>query len=217
METNLPIVVIEDHAIIRGLVKRVAEDAFGAPDVHDAREGEAGVDLCQQVQPALVLLDLELPDVEGFELIDRIREVAPRARILVLSSHTESYVLHRLQASQVDGFVDKNEHSPEMLEEALRRVADGKRYFSPSVEAAFARFRTDPHAFAKLLSDREQEMLRLFGQGWSDATIAEQVGLREVTVRNHRRNIMSRLGIHSTPTLIRYALEHGFSRVRPDS
>lgn len=208
------LVIIEDHAIVGGLVARVAEDAFEAVTVHSTREGYAGVELCAKEKPDIVILDLELPDADGFELVEKIREVSPETRILILSAHTESYVLHKLKAARVFGFVDKNEQSPNTLVEALRSVAEGRQFMSKSVEKAFEQLSANPNSFHKLLSEREQDLLRLFGQGLTDQAIAEQVGLKELTVRNHRRNIMSRLGIHSTPELIRYALEHGFSRVR---
>ncbi|WP_438480482.1 response regulator [Oleiharenicola lentus] len=214
MTAGISIVLIEDHAIVRGLIERVAEDAFPGATVSAARDGKTGLELCQQHKPRLVLLDLELPDADGFELVSEIRKVSPGARILILSSHTEDYILHRVHQVAVEGFMDKNDPSPEMLTEALQAVASGGRYFSATVENAFARFREDPLAFSKLLSEREQELLRLLGQGLSDEKISEKVGLREITVRNHRRNIMARLGIHSTPELIRYALEHGFARAR---
>lgn len=208
------IVLIDDHSIVRGLLQRIAEDAFPGVTVFAARDGRTGIDLTEQHQPELILLDLELPDADGFELVGQLRTAAPRARVLVLSSHTEPYVLHRIIEAAVDGFVDKNEHDPALLVGVMRQVADGQRYFSAVVQDALARFRSDPTAFPKLLSPREQDLLRLFGQGWSDQRIAEQVGLRDITVRNHRRNIMARLGIHSTPELIRYALENGFTRIR---
>jgi len=211
---NVTIVIIEDHAIVRGLLARVAQDAFPRSKVTLARDGRQGVELCRQEKPELVLLDLDLPDGDGIERVQEIRAVAPAAKILVLSSHTEPYILHRVQQVRVDGFVDKNEGELELLAQALQQVIAGQMYFSPSVQEALTRFRSNPNAFSKLLSEREQALLRLLGRGWTDGRIAEEVGLKEITVRNHRRNIMGRLGIHSTPELIRYALENGFSRVR---
>lgn len=208
------IVVIEDQAIVRGLVVRAAQDALPDAVVHPARSGAEGLELCRREQPGIVLLDLELPDVDGFELVTTIRAASSRTRIIIFSSHTEDYLLHRVNQAHVEGFVDKNEQTPEMLIDALRTVAADRRYFSPTIERALAQLRSDPRAFPKVLSEREQELLRLLGLGWTDTKIAEVVKLSEFTVRNHRRNIMSRLGIHSTPELIRYALEHGFTRAR---
>jgi DNA-binding NarL/FixJ family response regulator len=206
------IVAIEDHAIILSIVERVGEDVFPGARIALARDGQAGLELCRREQPGLVLLDVELPDCDGFDLVAQIRSCSPEARILVLSSHTEPYVIHRLNVARIDGFVDKNDQPSESLAAALRAVSSGARYFSPAVERALSRHRSDPQSFDKILSSREQELLRMLGQSLSDLEISEKAGLSELTVRNHRRNIMAKLDLHSTPELIRYALENGFSR-----
>jgi len=135
----------------------------------------------------------------------------------VLSAHTEPYILHRVRTAGVEGFFDKNEQTPETLLVALRTIMEGRDYFSASVESAMAKNRNDPGSFAKVLSEREQELLRLLGLGLTDQVIAGKFKLSELTVRNHRRNIMAKIGVHSTPEMIRYALEQGFTRVKPRS
>jgi DNA-binding NarL/FixJ family response regulator len=214
MSSDLQVLIVEDQAIVRGLIERVLQDAFPYPRVAATREGAAGLELCRQLHPDLVVLDLELPDRDGFDLVHQLRDCAPRVKILILSAHTEPYVLHRVCDAGVDGFFDKNEQTPETLLVALRTIMEGRQYFSASVEKAIARNRNDPDSFTKVLSKREQELLRLLGQGLADQVIAERFKLSELTVRNHRRNIMAKIGVHSTPEMIRYALEQGFTRVK---
>ncbi|AHF92387.1 histidine kinase [Opitutaceae bacterium TAV5] len=209
------IVVIEDHAMVRGFVARVCEDAFAKPVVHQATTAAEGLALAKSVQPELVLLDLELPDRDGLDLVADLRSVAGGARILVLSAHIDHYSVHRIHGAGVDGFIDKNEQSPEVLCNAMREVVAGRRFFSAAVSRAQAALRADPHAFTKLLTDREIEALRLFGLGLSNEDVAGRFGVNPLTVRNHRRAIMTKLGIHSTPELVRYAIENGFTRIRP--
>src|SRR5204863_8849652 len=103
----------------------------------------------------------------------------------------------------------------EVVREAIAAVAAGGTFFSPVVGRAKARLRNDPNAFTKLLSPREQDILRLLGEGLSNEKVAERVGVSTQTIHSHRRNIMVKLGIHSTPELIRYAMEKGFTRLRP--
>jgi DNA-binding NarL/FixJ family response regulator len=208
------ILVIEDHAMISSFVARVAAEVFPAVKIEIAREGGAGLEACQRLQPDLVLLDLELPDGDGFDLVQRLRDLAPAARVLVLSAHIEPYILHRVHQAKVEGFVDKNNQTPETLGTALRTIAEGRKFFSEAVSVALANIRTDPQSFTKVLSEREQELLRLMGRGESDQAIADLLKLSQFTVKNHRRNIMAKVGVHSTPELIRYAIEHGFARMR---
>jgi DNA-binding NarL/FixJ family response regulator len=208
------IVVIEDQAIVSGLVERVAGEVFPRAKIHVAASAQAGLDACRAHQPEIVVLDVELPDGDGLDLVQRIRSDVAGVRVLLLTAHTEPYILHRAQQANVDGFVDKNRQTPEMMAEALRAVAQGRRLFSSGVTEALAEERADPRSFSKRLSDREQELLRHFGLGASDQEIAERFQLSQHTVRNHRRNIMAKIEVHSTPELIRYAVENGFARFR---
>ncbi|MDR1283440.1 MAG: response regulator transcription factor [Opitutaceae bacterium] len=211
----IKIIVIEDHVMVRGFIARVCEDAFARPLVYPATTAAEGLALAKSVQPDLVLLDLELPDRDGLDLVADLRPAARSARILVLSAHIDRYSIHRIHDAGVDGFIDKNEQSPEVLCNAMREVAAGRRFFSAAVNRTRAALRADPHAFTKLLTDREIEALRLFGLGLGNEEVAARFGVTPLTARNHRRAIMTKLGIHSTPELVRYAIENGFTRIRP--
>lgn len=213
----MKIVVIEDQAMVRGLVVRACHEAYPCEIIGEASDCRSGVDLCRQLVPDLVLLDLDLPDGDGLDFTGEIRRAAPSARIMVLSSHTDSYSLHRIYRAGVHGFVDKNEQTPEVLCAAMRQIMAGGAFFSEVVERNNAQLRADPKAFTKVLTEREQDLLRHFGQGLTNEQIAARVGLNAFTVRNHRRNIMGKLGIHSTPELIHYAIEKGFTRIRVGS
>jgi DNA-binding NarL/FixJ family response regulator len=213
-ECVVEIVVIEDHVMVRGFVTRSSRETFPGASVHEASDGAHGLALCRQLKPDLVLLDLDLPDADGLDLAIQIREAASSTRILVLSSHADPYVVYRLQSAGITSFVDKNEQSPEMLGTAMRAVVEGRRYVSPLVERVHLALRTDAKAFSKVLSAREIELLRVFGRGLTNDEAATELKLTAFTVRNHRHNIMAKLGIQSTPALIRYAIENGFTRIR---
>ncbi len=198
--------------MIRSMIVRSCRDRIGGVEVGEATTGAEAVALCRKTQPDVVLLDIGLPDGDGLDRVPAIREAARQAKIIVLSSQTNAYSLARIHRAEVHGFVDKNEPSPEILAKAIEAVLAGRTWFSAVVERTRAALRADPRAFTKLLSDREQEMLCLIGQGLTNEEIGPKIGLSVNTVRNHRRNIMAKLGIHSSPELIRYALEKGFIR-----
>lgn len=211
---KMNVVVIEDQVMVRGLIARVCQERFSCERLAEAADGRTGVALCQQLQPELVLLDLDLPDGDGLDRMPEIRRVAPHARIVVITSHSDEFSIHRSLEAGVAGFVDKCAHPIEAVSEAIRAVESGRRFFSPVVGRARAQLRDDPKAFTKLLSAREQEVLRLLGEGLSNDEVAAHVGVSPQTVHSYRRNIMSKLGIHSTPHLIRYAVQKGFTRLR---
>lgn len=212
---SVKITVVEDHALMRDLLVRACRDLVQGSVVDGARDAASGLELCRRMVPDLIILDLALPDGDGLDLVEELLASAPGCRIIALSGYTDQFTLHRALRSRLHGFVDKNEQTIEQLNEAMRIVMAGERYLSPVAREARETLRNDPAAFDKILSDREQNLLRLFGRGLGNDEIASTVGLSELTVRNHRCRIMAKLGIRTSPELIRYAMEKGFARPEP--
>lgn len=182
-------------------------------EVYTAATVATALDLLRHpAPPDVVMLDLILPDGCGLEVAAQARRSLPNTKIIVVSSCLDEFTLHRVMEIGVDGFIDKLEQTFEAVCEAIRSVLSGKVYFSPTARRVHAQLRADPLAFTKLISNRELEMLTLFGRGLSNEEIARDKGLSPSTVRNHRQNIMGKLGLSSTTQLIRYALEKGFVR-----
>lgn len=208
----MKIVVVEDHQLVRELLVASCAGLFPGSEVAGVSTGAGAVKACKERQPDVLLLDLVLPDGDGLDWIEKIVAAAPAVKVIALTSHADEFTLHRATRARVHGFVDKNEQSVPLLAEAISTVLDGRTYFSSVAQRIRASLRHDPIAFDKVLSEREQELLRYFGQGWSNEEVAKRVGLTAGTVKLHRRNIMGKLGVHSTPQLMRYALEKGFTR-----
>jgi DNA-binding NarL/FixJ family response regulator len=208
----MKILVIEDHTLIRDMLVVMCRQAVPGAAVEGAKDAGSGLALCRQSRPDLIFLDLALPDRDGLDVLADLFSAAPGCKVIALSGYTDEFTLHRAMNSNVHGFVDKNEQPLEVLAEAIRTVMSGKRYFSSVAQRVRASMRSDPEAFDKLLSDWEQQLLGLLGRGLSNEEIARAEGLSAVTVRNHRCRIMAKLGIHSTPELIHYAIEKGFAR-----
>lgn len=206
------ITVVEDHALMRDLLVRACRDAVAGSEVDGAKDGQTGLEVVKRMQADLVILDLALPDSDGLDLVDELLAASPGCRIIALSGYTDDFTLHRALRSKLHGFVDKNEQTIDQLTAAIRTVMDGERYLSPVAKEARDALRNDPEAFDKILSSREQNLLRLFGRGFNNDEIASAVGLSELTVRNHRCRIMAKLGLRTTAELIRYALQKGFAR-----
>lgn len=211
---SVAIVIIEDHRLIRDMLALTCRSLVPAAELTVADNGRDGVAACKRVQPDLVFLDLVLPDSDGIELLAEIHRSAPAARTIALSSFADEYTVYRALRARVDGFVDKNEQPLHVLKEAIETVMAGRKYYSPTVERLKLELRTDPASFEKLLSDQEQRLLVFFGEGLTNKDVAVQLGMTANTVKVHRRNIHRKLGIHSAPELMNYALRKGFTRVR---
>ena len=200
--------------MVRDLLVWACKSTFTPEVIEYACEASEALERCRTVVPDLILLDLELPDRDGLDVLPELRKLAPGAKVIALSSHTDEVTVHRILQAHIEGFVDKNGQPMAILRDAVKTVMDGRRYLSPVVRDVWQRLRDQPGAFNKLLSDREQEILALIGRGYTNTEIAERLGLRAITVQNHRCNIMAKLDIHSTAHLIRYATEKGFTRLR---
>jgi DNA-binding NarL/FixJ family response regulator len=212
------IIVIEDHALMRSLLIKACEETMLNCVVSGARNAEAALELGRAVQPDVIILDLALPDRDGLDLLDDLLAACGNSKVIGISGYTDEFTLYRAKHSKLHGFVDKNEQTIEALAEAIRTVMNGQRYFSASVQHACLSLRKNPRSFDKILSAREQGLLGLFGAGFTNEQVAEEVGLSELTVRNYRCRLMTKLDVHTSPELIRYALEKGFTRpqsIRP--
>ncbi len=197
---------------MRDLLVKAFSEAIQGSVVLGARDGKSGLALCRAEIPDVVILDLALPDVDGLDLLDDILAACPKGKIIGISGFTDEFTLHRAMNSKLHGFVDKNEQSVEALTDAIHAVTNGRRYLSRVVHDAHVSLRNNPASFDKILSEREQSLLGLFGRGLTNEQVAVKVGLSELTVRNHRCRLMAKLDIRTSPELIRYALEKGFAR-----
>ncbi len=199
--------------MVRELLALACAQALPAASVTTAGTRARARDSWRQVRPDLVLLDLVLPDGDGLDLLPELFARAPDAKVITLSSHLDEFTLHRALSSRVHGILDKNEQPVRILREAITAVLAGQQYISDYVQRLRANVRANPAAFNKILSEREQEVLALVGEGLANDEVARRLGISTSTAKNHRLNLMAKLDLHSTPQLIRYAIEKGFTRI----
>lgn len=175
----------------------------------------AALDRMPVLQPEVVLLDVVLPDGDGLAVARTLAELKTPPRIVLLSVRRDDVVLQAASSPHIAALLWKTGDVLEKLPEAIRTVAAGGKYHPPEVREALRKFRADPQAYFKILSDREVELLPRFGEGLSDEEVAKVFSLSIHTVKTHRQNILTKLGLHSTARLIHWAIMRGF--VRPPS
>lgn len=197
--------------MFREVLRKVCEKELHHYIVGEAGDGRTAVALAAETMPDLVLLDLHLPALDGFGVVDEIRKVSPDTRILILSSHCDEYTVYRAEKARVQGFVDKNSNSIAALKEAITHVAAGRVCFSEAFHRLKAARHRDPQSFDKLLTDRERMIVTLVGEPLTDDQIARRLLISVETVQKHRFNVLRKLGLDSTTDLVRYAREHGFT------
>ncbi|MEX0332516.1 MAG: LuxR C-terminal-related transcriptional regulator [Puniceicoccaceae bacterium] len=204
------VVVVEDQILFQEFLIDQLRDKMGFEIAGIATDGEAALELILREKPDLVILDILIPKLSGIHVARRLLAVMPKLRIIALSAETDPKTVYQVNKQHLPAFIDKKEASVDVLRQAIEGVLARQRYYSPSIQAVLNQLRTDPKAFQKILTKREQEVLTLIGSGLSDREIGEGLGLSESSVQTHRRNLFRKLDVHSTPELIRYANECGF-------
>jgi DNA-binding NarL/FixJ family response regulator len=207
----MKIAIAEDHLMTRDFVRKVCLQDKNIQVVAEASTGREAVEQIVRTKPDLIVLDIELPDIDGFEVLARVRKHGVRPRVLVLSCHGSPYIVFRLERSGVHGFVDKCAQTADTLRFAIKAIRSNQTYFSRSFIEIRASRHLDPLAFDKLLTDQQMQVLSLVAHLDTDQAIARNLAITERTVETHRTAIMRKLGLHSRTDLIRYAKVQGFT------
>ena len=209
--TPIRVMIADDHDLYRRGMQVVVELDGTAQVVGEASNGAEAVEVCQRVTPEVVLMDVRMPGVGGIEACRLIREAVPAARILMLTmSDDESDLFEAIKAG-ASGYLLKDLPGEEVAD-AIRRVHDGQAIIPPGMAATllteFTRLSQEPEPIsgsAPLLTDREVEVLRLVARGRANREIADELVISENTVKNHVRNILEKLHLHSRVEAAVYA------------
>jgi DNA-binding NarL/FixJ family response regulator len=205
-DERISILVVDDHTIVRqGLVSLLGS----CDDFHVVGEASTGLEAVSQAKecsPAVVLLDLSLPDISGIEVIHQLRQESPQSKVVVLSMHAEpEYVRPAIRAG-VSGYLIKGSDVGDLIK-ALHCAVRGEAMLSPGI----ARVLLDSAGStpSDQLSSREHEVLRLVASGKTSREVAVILGISPKTVDNHRHSIMQKLGVHDVVSLTRVAIRDG--------
>lgn len=209
---GLSIVVVEDHALMREVFCKACME-LGHRVVAAVDTGAKAITAILSQQPQLLILDLALPDLDGFAVWETIQGRGQHPRTLAVSSHCDANTIWRVEKARFDGFVDKRASMLRDLGDAVFALSQGRKYFSETFVTARQKRHHDPLAFHKILSDRQQEILSLIGELLNDDEIAGRMEITSQTAEKHRFRILRRLGLHTRSELVRYAHKHGLVKL----
>jgi len=206
MSGALCILLVEDHPIVRAGCQRLLRER-GQITVVEAHSATDGVNLCREVGPDLVILDLGLPDAKGLTTLQRMLLMMPDLKVLIFSMREEPMMVAGALELGARGYVSKND-DPGVLLEAVERIAAGDVYLSRHVAQKMALMNLSAGGPLRGLSAREHEVLKLLGTGRSLAEIATELGVSYRTSAAVTAQIRAKLNLSSMPELIRFAVEH---------
>jgi len=208
----MKIALVEDERLFRDVLRKACTADLGHEVVAEAGTGREALLVVSAALPDLLILDIHLPDMDGFEVLRSMRRKRALLKALVISSYFDDYMLCRIERAGVQGFIDKSTNTVSELSLAIAAIERGSTYFPMAFMEACRAHSRNPVAFDKVLTDREQTILSLVGEPLSDAEIAAQLRVSPETVEKHRFNIMRKLGLRSRAESARFARRCGLTR-----
>lgn len=212
MADKIRILIADDHTIFRSGLKLLLSSEPAFEVVAEAEDGAQAIDLAKQLQPDVVLMDIGMPGINGYEATQRIKEEAPNVNVLALTMHrSEEYFFKMLDAG-ASGYVLKGAETGELIH-ALKTVAQGDAFLYPSMARRlvdrYLQTQSGENIDQNRLTSREQEILQMIADGYSNNDIAEKLVISPSTVHTHRTNIMQKLGLSKRHELVQYARNQG--------
>jgi two-component system response regulator NreC len=215
MVARVKVVIADDHAVVREGIKMILGREPDIEIVGEASNGREALDLVAKARPAVVVMDISMPEMGGIEATKRVKEAWPKVNVLALTMHEdESYVFQLLKAG-ASGYVLKRGAAQDLVQ-AIRSAARGEAFLYPSVARSVladylkrVQSGEDERKRYDGLTDREREILALIAEGLSNQEIAQKLYISIKTVQTHRTHIMEKLDLHNRAQLVRYAIRKG--------
>ncbi len=212
---TITILLAEDHTIVREGFRKMLELEPDLEVVGEAQDGRRAVAMVKKLRPAVVLMDIAMPLLNGLEATRQVLAAVPTTKVLILSAHSDDAYVQEATKSGAVGFLLK-QTSAHCVCEAIREVQKGNTFFSPAIaKRLLQRQSKSPDRSGSLkathndLSSREMEVLQLIAEGKANKETAAELGISIKTVEKHRENLMAKLHIHDTAGLTRYAIGAG--------
>jgi len=218
-QKKIRVFLCDDHSLFREGVKAVLRQQENIEIVGEASDGKQAIEVVPNIRPDIVLMDIEMPEMNGFEATRRIKQTEKDVKILILTMYEEEELVARCLDAGASGFLLKDV-PPAQLLYAINEVSKGGKYLSPSaaskvVDHLTRRGPAADHTETRYdrLSDREREVLKLLADGLSIKEIATKLDLSVKTVDVHKYNLMRKLDIHDRAELIKYAIRNKLIRL----
>lgn len=214
----IKVLLVDDHSMVREGIKQLLELDGDIKIVGEAGNGEVCLELVETLKPDVVLLDINMPVMNGLEVLEKLKEKKSKQKVLILTIHNEVEYLMRAVDIGVAGYVLKDSDSI-VLKEAIYAVYDGENYIDASMtpllkeQNYIKELQKEARSKEKLLSAREIEVLCALAEGLYNKEIASKLQISEKTVKNHVSNIFKKIGVADRTQAAVYAIKHKFVEI----
>ncbi len=207
---KIKVLVVDDHTIMRDGIRALLGLHDDIKIVGEASEGREAIKKARELAPDVIVMDIGMHEMDGFEATRRIMKDNPKAKIVILTQYEDrEYILSGIKAGAL-GYVPKRAISSELIS-AIRAIYQGESFLSPLISTVLVGHLLNHHEETKPhdgLTPREMEIMKLVTNGYKSREIAAILSIRLKTVLNHRMKVMNKLGIHSQTELIKYSLQN---------
>lgn len=218
-DTGIRVLIVDDHMMVREGIKSVLQQIEDIEVVGEARNGIEAVEQAQRLDPDVVLMDLVMPEMDGVEAARRLKQCAPRSRVLALTSFSsDDLVFPALRAGAV-GYLLKDADSQDLIR-SIRQAHLGKAALHPAIARKVLdgfRETQEPRTKTESLTEREHDVLELVTEGLTNQQIATRLSVSDATVRTHVSNILSKLHLTNRVQAALHAIRHGLVDAQQDS
>jgi two-component system, NarL family, nitrate/nitrite response regulator NarL len=206
MDSPLKIVLVDDHHIVLDGLKSLLDNDSDFEVLAAVGSSEEALRFMDERQPDMLLTDYTLPGMTGLELAIKVKEKYPSIKRVLLSMHDEAHLIKQIMKAGVDGYILKSIQQSE-LKSALRQIKSGMPFISPEITKMIIADMSSNNK-EELLTEREQEIVKLIVKEYSNKAIAEKLFISERTVETHRKNIFRKTNTTSLVGLVKFAFEH---------
>jgi two-component system response regulator NreC len=211
---KIRLILADDHAVVRSGIRMLLEAQPDIEIVGEVESGREAIEQTRKLRPDVVLMDVQMPEINGIEATQQIKKLAPETAVLALTMHEDDQYFFEMLHSGASGYVPKRA-APDELVTAIRTVARGEIFLYPSLATRLvqdylkrADGEDEPLVYDDL-TPREREVLVLIAEGLTNAEIADKLVISVKTVDRHRENIMRKLNMHNRIDLVKYAIRTG--------
>ena len=206
---KIRVMIVDDHDLIRYGLRRLLEDQSEIEVVEEADSGEKALEKVRLTKPDVVLMDINMPGIGGFEATSRMSKTHPESKIIALTVHVVGPLPKRILEAGAAGYLTKGCPVQEMVE-AIQKVHSGKRYIAPSIAQQLAlSMLPGDESIIDVLSQRELQVLIMISRGMSTNTISEKLNLSPKTVSTYRKRLHDKLDVSNDVEMMHLAIKHG--------
>jgi len=209
----IKVIIADDHVIFRQGLLKLLQSATDIAVIGEAGEGHESLGLIKKEKPDVAVLDISMPGLNGIEIVKEIEILGLATNVIFLTMHNDPLTAKKAMQSNALGYVLKDDAFEDLLY-AIRAAASGRTFISPSISEKILKSGKPKEIENRILTKREQEVLRLIALGLTNKKIAEKLVISVKTVDTHRTRILQKLDAHTAADLVRYAIKIGLIEIQ---